>query len=145
MVVKNRVSPKWVALVDTWTKTCGPFPGGEFLTHTHSKRNEGNWPRLLSHARLVRRPQAFAARVHVEPQRWNVVPQSLQGVQRNKNAQSQDLTQMEDPDMSTSVEFLFFLFLSLRGGYPPTSDSISLCTDPCKRTTFLLGLFALPC
>ena len=37
--VKNRVTPKWVTLVngnmETWTKTCGPIPGGLILTHTH--------------------------------------------------------------------------------------------------------------
>ena len=37
MVVENRVTPKWVALVNGNMDdlTCGPIPGGLILTHTH--------------------------------------------------------------------------------------------------------------
>ena len=32
----NRVTPKWIpGKMETWTKTCGPIPGGVILTHTH--------------------------------------------------------------------------------------------------------------
>ena len=35
VVVINRVTPKWLAQVmETWTTTCGPIPGGLILTHT---------------------------------------------------------------------------------------------------------------
>ena len=35
--VKNRLTPKWLALVNgtKLTKTCGSIPGGLILTHTH--------------------------------------------------------------------------------------------------------------
>ena len=42
VVVKKRVPPKWVAMVngDTDDLTCGPVPGGLILTHTHILRRD---------------------------------------------------------------------------------------------------------
>ena len=43
--VKNRY-PKWTPRqMETWTKTCGPIPGGLILTHTHRLLMGEHWPR----------------------------------------------------------------------------------------------------
>ena len=58
VVVKNRVTPTWVALVDGNLDdlTCGPIPGGLILTHTQLpfvRRHVGS-PKILRPARAFR-------------------------------------------------------------------------------------------
>ena len=101
----TRIALPWYGLpwkVATWSKTCGPIPGGLILTHTHFKTNSFLGPFLTSDAPwllgarsdlapgLVFSKMKFPASFHLalsttrSPREWT----SISKKQNNKNGET---------------------------------------------------------